>query len=662
MRKQRAGFITAVVLSVVVLANLTSPAQAITGWNAGRIIDDSVFTANKSMSVSQIQSFLNAKVPTCDTNGQQISEHGGPDLNGDGKVQRWEWGKSRYNQTKFICLKDYVQNSKKASQIIYDVSQKYRISPKVMLVLLQKEQSLVTDTWPLNVQYRTATGYGCPDTAPCDSQYYGLTNQLDWAAKMFRAIMDNSPSWYTPYELGNNYIQYNPVASCGGSTVNIQNRATQALYNYTPYQPNKAALNAGWGSASCGAYGNRNFFLYFSSWFGQPNAAAAYGYALSQVEVFSDAAMTQKIGTSTASVRPVTPFYVRILVKNTGNQVWYKEFLRIGTTYPTNRGSEFADATWINPARPGYMKEDTVAAGGTATFEFKMNAPANLGSYVEKFGVLLENQRWMGSSFTLNLTVETPDPYYSVASSQFKFYHDAARKIRIDPANMKYFNQSKMYGTVVITNTGNRLFPAELTRIATTNPRNRASSFVDDSWVNSIRPVALTNDLAPGASAILTFILKAPATGSGVFDEQLGLVIENQRWLTDDIGTAHISVESKGPASLLKDQTLSVGQSLVSPNELYRLDMQSDGNLVLYTAANKPTWHSKTFNSGSTRLDMQSDGNLVLYTAANRYTWYTKTYNSGSTRLDMQSDGNLVLYRTDGRYTWYSNTWGKLSF
>ncbi len=23
-------------------------------------------------------------------------------------------------------------------------------------------------------QYRSATGYGCPDTAPCDSKYYGL--------------------------------------------------------------------------------------------------------------------------------------------------------------------------------------------------------------------------------------------------------------------------------------------------------------------------------------------------------------------------------------------------------------------------------------------------------------------------------------------------------
>src|SRR5690606_19390699 len=106
------------------------------------------------------------------------------------------------------------------------------------------------------------------DNAPCDSQYYGLVNQVVWAARMFRAIMDDSPTWYTPYEVGNNYIQYNPTASCGGSTVNIQNRATQALYNYTPYQPNSATINAPMGqTVTCGAYGNINFFRYFISWF-----------------------------------------------------------------------------------------------------------------------------------------------------------------------------------------------------------------------------------------------------------------------------------------------------------------------------------------------------------------------------------------------------------
>lgn len=263
--------------AVMVSASLVAPAFAgVSGWQAGNIISDAVMADKSSMSTSRIQLFLNSKVPSCDTNGQQLSEYGGPDLNGDGKVQRWEWGKKYYNQTTFTCLKNYSENGRSAAQIITDKAQLYSINPRVLVVLLQKEQGLVTDTWPLATQYKTATGYGCPDTAACDSQYFGLSNQLDWAAKMYRAIMNNSPTWYTPYVLGKNYIQYNPNSNCGGSTVNIQNRATQALYNYTPYQPNQAALDAGWGSASCGAYGNRNFYLYYTSWFGPTRSSPPY--------------------------------------------------------------------------------------------------------------------------------------------------------------------------------------------------------------------------------------------------------------------------------------------------------------------------------------------------------------------------------------------------
>ena len=229
----------------------------------GRIIDDVVFTNNLSMNPSQIQNFLNSKVPVCDTWGTKPSEYGGG--------TRRQYAEARGDYPPYTCLKDYSENGRAAAQIIYDIAQAYRINPQVLIVLLQKEQHLITDGWPMDVQYRTATGYGCPDSTPgvCDSAYYGFTNQVTWSAKMFRAILNASPTWYTPYVLGNNYIQYDPDTSCGGSTVYIQNRSTQALYNYTPYQPNAAALAAGYGSAEpCGAYGNRNFFLYFTDWFG----------------------------------------------------------------------------------------------------------------------------------------------------------------------------------------------------------------------------------------------------------------------------------------------------------------------------------------------------------------------------------------------------------
>ncbi|OIP85460.1 hypothetical protein COV88_00380 [Candidatus Saccharibacteria bacterium CG11_big_fil_rev_8_21_14_0_20_41_19] len=254
-------------------------ATPVVGLNPGFIINDNIFTNDQTMTVKQIQDFLNSKVPVCDTWG----------TGGSTATSRRDYIRSWGYDTPLTCLRDYKEGGKSSAQIIYDVAQKYHINPQVLIVLLQKEQGLVTDDWPGPWQYEKATGYGCPDTAPCDSQYYGLTNQLDWSGKMYRAIMNDSPTWYSPYVVGNNKIYYNPgpynnatqsyygrfgtkadIEYCGSSTVNIQNRATQALYDYTPYQPNQAALDAGYGSVFCGAYGNRNFYLYFSDWFGSP--------------------------------------------------------------------------------------------------------------------------------------------------------------------------------------------------------------------------------------------------------------------------------------------------------------------------------------------------------------------------------------------------------
>ena len=258
-------YLSAFLLIVCVFAH--APSVNAATFDPGRIIDDAVFTNYTSMNVANIQSFLNSKVPSCDTNGTQpASDFGRPDLTHAQYAALKGWQAPPYT-----CLRDYTENGKSAAQVIYDVSQQYHINPQVFIVLLQKETGLVTDTWPLAWQYRTATGYGCPDSTPgvCDATYNGYTNQVSWAGRLFRSVVDQSPSWYSPYVMGPNYVQWSPIAECGGSTVNIQNWSTAALYDYTPYQPNQSALNAGYGMGdSCGAYGNRNFFLYFTDWFG----------------------------------------------------------------------------------------------------------------------------------------------------------------------------------------------------------------------------------------------------------------------------------------------------------------------------------------------------------------------------------------------------------
>ena len=115
-------------------------------------------------------------------------------------------------------------------------------------------------------------GQGCPDTAACDTRYYGFFNQVYGAAWQMKRYA-NPPgtsqyfTWYAPGKTWN--ILYNPNHSCGSSPVHVQNQATANLYYYTPYQPNQAALNAGYGTGDgCSSYGNRNFYNYFTDWFG----------------------------------------------------------------------------------------------------------------------------------------------------------------------------------------------------------------------------------------------------------------------------------------------------------------------------------------------------------------------------------------------------------
>ncbi len=246
-------------------------------FNAGRIIDDAVFFNSNSMSVGEIQNFLNGKV-TCDTNGAKMT----------GGMTRAQYAASRGVPTTFTCLPQYRENinnhqnnignpsysppgSMSAAEIIYKVSADHGVSSKALIVLLQKEQALITDEWPFPRQYQIATGYGCPDTAPCDDQYYGFYNQVNKAAYQFKRYVNNSSAYR--YKAGQvNSVLWSPTTSCGASNVFIENGATAALYNYTPYRPNAAALNNLYGSGDgCSSYGNRNFWRYFRDWFGVAN-------------------------------------------------------------------------------------------------------------------------------------------------------------------------------------------------------------------------------------------------------------------------------------------------------------------------------------------------------------------------------------------------------
>jgi hypothetical protein len=257
------GSLLTAVSTVSPIAPSAEAAPPASAFDPGFIISDAVMFDGGAMSVDAIQSFLNSKVASCSASASQP------------------------------CLKDYrtdthdiaaVANrctgnirgasNQSAAQVIFAVAQACQINPRVLLVTLQKEQGLVTSTSPTATKYKIAMGYGCPDTAPCDSEYFGFFNQVYQAAYAYNKYT-KSPSSYPRFQPGTRKIDYNPKTTCGSKTVTILNKATTALYTYTPYVPNAAALANPYGVGdSCSAYGNRNFWLYFNDWFGSSVAGS----------------------------------------------------------------------------------------------------------------------------------------------------------------------------------------------------------------------------------------------------------------------------------------------------------------------------------------------------------------------------------------------------
>lgn len=95
---------------------------------------------------------------------------------------------------------------------------------------------------------------------------------------------------------------------------------------------------------------------------------------------------------------------------------------------------------------------------------------------------------------------------------------------------------------------------------------------------------------------------------------------------------------------------LSPGQYLVSESGAHTLQMQGDGNLVVY-AAGQAVWSTGTAGHPGAHLEMQGDGNLVVYPPSGPALWASGTGGNGGAQVFMQSDANLVIY-AGGRAVW----------
>lgn len=286
------------------------PTAAVVGFNPGMIITDELFYNPNTMDANAIQNFLNAQGRSCVAGTAEVTETvpESPETNGkatpgsDPTANSEGSAPTPNTQTRQItipCLKDYTQDTpdrpaddycpgsyvgapgESAALILAKVAQACQINPQALLVTLQKEQSLVTASGShlKLTSYQRAMGYGCPDSAPCDEKYYGFFNQVYNAAHRFHYYKKH-PKEFRHHAGKINDLLYHPAKNpdgsykCGTKPVFIENQATAGLYNYTPYTPNEAALAAGGGLGdACSSYGNRNFYRFFTAWFGSTGSA-----------------------------------------------------------------------------------------------------------------------------------------------------------------------------------------------------------------------------------------------------------------------------------------------------------------------------------------------------------------------------------------------------
>ena len=102
------SFITILTISgflfIAASLSMSHTANALSGgdFNAARIADDTVFFNKYSMTQQEIQTFMNVKVPSCDTNGSAIYS---------GSTTRAQYSATRGYYPPFTCLKDYTENT-----------------------------------------------------------------------------------------------------------------------------------------------------------------------------------------------------------------------------------------------------------------------------------------------------------------------------------------------------------------------------------------------------------------------------------------------------------------------------------------------------------------------------------------------------------------------
>lgn len=90
---------------------------------------------------------------------------------------------------------------------------------------------------------------------------------------------------------------------------------------------------------------------------------------------------------------------------------------------------------------------------------------------------------------------------------------------------------------------------------------------------------------------------------------------------------------------------LPKGSGINSCGGTAHIEHQVDGNVVVYQySTGAALWSSVTAGLDTSTLNMQTDGNLVLYGPSSQVYWYSDTAGYPGAWAAMQDDCNFVVY------------------
>lgn len=293
--------LTPIGLTPKALAFDTSSNNYINGQYYNSLVSDGDFLDINSMSVASIQSFLNGK--------------GGYLAGAPASVL----GDRANGRSAAQIIYDAAHGSGEASGTLHGIAittATGTVSPKALLVTLQKEQSLITRTDFSQNALNKAMGYGCPDSGGCDAKYNGFTNQVEWAAWQLRYNYEaagKDASWWSTRYSTHYYEGYSRSHNWNSTyyVVTYKNKSTAALYRYTPHV----------------GYGNFNFWRLMIDWFGVgTTSGGGTTLAINDTETISQTTYRTRIKIAGTKSTSDQAYFGTTGLAGAGTSTWSYEF------------------------------------------------------------------------------------------------------------------------------------------------------------------------------------------------------------------------------------------------------------------------------------------------------------------------------------------------